>query len=241
MKQSTTEGRDQRPKRQPRPARATQDPRPLITEIFHSLQGETRTIGYPTAFIRFTGCPLRCAYCDTTYAFQGGRRISLPQILATIHPWQPRFVTVTGGEPLAQPACRPLITRLCDAGYQVSLETSGALDIALIDPRASIVMDLKTPGSGQEQSNHYPNLTRISPNDQIKFVLCDRHDYQWAKAKIAQFHLLQQCEVLFLPVQGKQGFDLPPADLADWILADRLPVRMQIQLHKHLWGDAPGR
>nr|VFK15747.1 MAG: 7-carboxy-7-deazaguanine synthase [Candidatus Kentron sp. LPFa] len=225
----------------------------LVTEIFYSLQGESRTIGYPTAFVRLTGCPLRCRYCDTRYAFHGGQSMSLDEILTTIQTYRSGFVTVTGGEPLMQAPCRALITRLCDAGYQVSLETSGALPITAIDQRASIVMDLKTPGSGEVERNCYENLAQLSAKDQVKFVLQDRRDYEWAKAKLGEFHIPERCEVLFLPVcnpvrdvvdsesEMAAAKTLPARILARWILADRLPVRMQIQLHKVLWGDAPGR
>nr|VFK62178.1 MAG: 7-carboxy-7-deazaguanine synthase [Candidatus Kentron sp. TUN] len=217
-----------------------------ITEIFYSLQGESKTIGYPTVFVRLTGCPLRCTYCDTEYAFHGGRKMFLEEILTAIQGYQPRFVTVTGGEPLVQPSCRELVGCLCDAGYQVSLETSGALDIAAIDQRVSIVMDLKTPGSGEVEKNHYENLARLSAKDQVKFVVCDRHDYEWARAKLTEFHIPERCEVLFLPVHGIENSSQSSArtlgtTLADWILADRLPVRMQIQLHKYLWGDVAGK
>nr|VFJ51589.1 MAG: 7-carboxy-7-deazaguanine synthase [Candidatus Kentron sp. FW]VFJ71143.1 MAG: 7-carboxy-7-deazaguanine synthase [Candidatus Kentron sp. FW] len=218
-----------------------------ITEIFYSLQGETRTIGYPTVFIRLTGCPLRCVYCDTRYAFHGGQQMSPDRILAEVNAHQPHFVTVTGGEPLMQPACHRLITRLCDAGYQVSLETSGALDITAVDERVSIVMDLKTPGSGEVRKNRYRNLARLSTKDQVKFVVCDHHDYEWAKARLREFHIPQHSEVLFLPVHAPANTSpsapetLTARTLADWILADRLPARMQIQLHKVLWGDVPGK
>jgi len=218
-----------------------------ITEIFYSLQGESRTIGYPTVFVRLTGCPLRCIYCDTPYAFHGGQWMSIDEILAKTRTYRPRFVTVTGGEPLTQPSCRQLIAHLCDMGYQVSLETSGALDVTAIDQRVSIVMDLKTPGSGEVERNRYENLAQLSAKDQVKFVLCDRHDYEWAKTKLGEFQLSECCEVLFLPVDNREDSmksateTLAPETLANWILADRLPVRMQIQLHKYLWGNAPGR
>ncbi|MDV3239925.1 MAG: 7-carboxy-7-deazaguanine synthase QueE [Gammaproteobacteria bacterium] len=207
-----------------------------ITEIFLSLQGESRSVGWPTVFIRLTGCPLRCGYCDTTYAFQGGEWLSLDDILARTAAFGVRHVTVTGGEPLAQKACLPLLTRLCDAGYEVSLETSGALDVARVDPRVVKVMDLKTPGSGEVERNRWCNLEHLNPRDQIKFVLCDRADYEWAREQLVKYELPEICEVLFSPVQGR----LAPRELADWIVADRLPVRFQIQLHKYLWGDTPG-
>lgn len=208
-----------------------------VTEIFFSLQGEARTVGFPTVFVRLTGCPLRCEYCDTTYAFTEGQWMSLEEILGRVQAHGARFVTVTGGEPLAQRGCRQLLQRLCEAGYQVSLETSGALDIAGIDPRVSIVMDLKTPGSGEEGRNRYENINDLAPKDQVKFVIRDRADYEWARALVAQYDLARRCEVLFSPVHGQ----LAPRDLADWILADRLPVRLQVQLHKLLWGEERGR
>lgn len=208
-----------------------------ITEIFYSLQGEARTVGFPTVFVRLTGCPLRCGYCDTEYAFTGGGWMRLDDILAQVGRYTPHFVTVTGGEPLAQPECRELLRQLCDLGYEVSLETSGALDIADIDPRVSIVMDLKAPGSGEASKNRYENIALLDRKDQVKFVVGDRADYEWSCARIAQYRLNQRCEVLFSPVHGQ----LNPTELAEWILADRLPVRMQIQLHKLLWSDARGR
>ncbi len=208
-----------------------------ITEIFYSLQGEARTVGHPTVFIRLTGCPLRCGYCDTEYAFQGGEWMAQGDILARVAEYHPRFVTVTGGEPLAQPDCRVLLSRLCDQGYDVSLETSGALDISGIDARVGVVMDLKTPSSGEEIKNRYANVALLKPKDQVKFVICDRADYEWSRAILAEYHLDRVCEVLFSPVHGR----LSPTNLAEWILHDRLPVRLQIQLHKLLWGDARRR
>jgi 7-carboxy-7-deazaguanine synthase len=208
-----------------------------VTEIFYSLQGEARTVGFPTVFIRLTGCPLRCGYCDTTYAFQGGEWLTLDAILARVAEYVPRHVTVTGGEPLAQKPCRELLRLLCSRGYEVSLETSGALDISDVDARVSVVMDLKTPGSGEEPKNRYANIALLKPKDQVKFVICDRADYEWSRAQLAAHRLNERCEVLFSPSFG----ELAPAELADWILADRLPVRMQIQLHKLLWGEARGR
>ena len=205
-----------------------------ITEIFLSLQGESRSVGWPTVFVRLTGCPLRCGYCDTTYAFQGGEWMSLDAILARAADFGVKHVTVTGGEPLAQKTCLPLLTRLCDAGYEVSLETSGALDVAKVDPRVIKVMDLKTPGSGEVERNRWCNLEHLNPRDQIKFVLCDRADYMWAKEQLEKYELAGICEVLFSPVQGQ----LAPRELADWIVADRLPVRLQLQLHKVLWDPA---
>lgn len=208
-----------------------------ITEIFYSLQGETRTVGLPTVFIRLTGCPLRCQYCDTSYAFQGGQWQDLDSILAEVKKYAPRYVTVTGGEPLAQKGCYGLLTRLCDEGYEVSLETSGALDVGQVDPRVVKVVDIKTPGSGEVDRNVWQNLDHILAHDQIKFVICDQADYEWSKDILRQHQLQDRCEVLFSPsnTQLKAGL------LADWILADRLPVRLQIQLHKYLWGDTPGR
>ncbi|QKT04315.1 7-carboxy-7-deazaguanine synthase QueE [Ectothiorhodospiraceae bacterium 2226] len=208
-----------------------------VTEIFHSLQGETRTAGVPTVFVRLTGCPLRCGYCDTAYAFQGGEWMSLGEILAEVARYTPRYVTVTGGEPLAQKNCLELLTRLCDAGYEVSLETSGALDVAEVDARVVKVLDLKTPGSGESARNRWENLAHLSARDQIKFVLCDRADYEWAREVLRERALAARCEVLFSPSYGQ----LAPAALAEWVLADRLPVRVQIQLHKVLWGEAQGR
>lgn len=208
-----------------------------ITEIFYSLQGETRTVGLPTVFIRLTGCPLRCQYCDTSYAFQGGQWQDFDSILAEVKKYAPRYVTVTGGEPLAQKGCYGLLTRLCDEGYEVSLETSGALDVGQVDPRVVKVVDIKTPGSGEVDRNVWQNLDHILAHDQIKFVICDQADYEWSKDILRQHQLQDRCEVLFSPsnTQLKAGL------LADWILADRLPVRLQIQLHKYLWGDTPGR
>ncbi len=208
-----------------------------ITEIFYSLQGEARTVGFPTVFIRLTGCPLRCGYCDTEYAFYGGQWMTFEAILAEVAKHRSRYVTVTGGEPLAQKPCRDLLRQLCDAGYEVSLETGGALDIAGIDLRVSIVMDLKTPGSGEETKNLYSNIEQLKAKDQVKFVICDRADYEWSRAKLAEYSLAERCEVLFSPVWGQ----VEPRQLAEWILADNLPVRMQVQLHKLLWGEARGR
>jgi 7-carboxy-7-deazaguanine synthase len=218
-------------------SRADSGGRLRITEIFYSLQGESRTVGWPTVFIRLTGCPLRCGYCDTTYAFQGGEWFALPQILEQVSHYATPYVTVTGGEPLAQKNCLPLLQALCDADYTVSLETSGALDISGVDPRVYRVMDLKTPGSGEVGRNRYENIDLLTANDQLKFVLCDRADYDWAVARLQEYKLADRCEVLFSPVQGQ----LEPRTLADWILADQLPVRFQLQLHKILWGDEPGR
>lgn len=208
-----------------------------ITEIFFSLQGETSRVGLPTVFVRLTGCPLRCGYCDTAYAFQGGETKTLDAILAAVAAHGARYVTVTGGEPLAQKNCLALLTALADAGYSVSLETSGALDIAGVDPRVSRIVDVKTPGSGEVAKNRWSNLAALRPHDEVKFVLCDEADYAWAKQVLAEHRIAERCPVLFSPVH--QG--LKPADLADWILRDRLPVRLQLQLHKVLWGEVPGR
>lgn len=207
-----------------------------ITEIFHSLQGESRPAGYPTAFVRLTGCPLRCTYCDTSYAFQGGSRISVAEVINRVRTFGVRYVCVTGGEPLAQPACLGLLTALCDAGYAVSLETSGALDISAVDPRVTVVLDIKTPDSGESERNLWGNLPRLKRDDQIKFVICSRADYDWSRKVLAERHLDHLCEVLFSPSWGQ----LPARELAEWVLADQLPVRFQLQLHKYLWGDAPG-
>ena len=208
-----------------------------ITEIFYSLQGEAATVGLPTVFIRLTGCPLRCGYCDTSYAFQGGEWMQPDTILDRVADYSPGYVTVTGGEPLAQKPCTPLLARLCDAGYDVSLETSGALDIAGVDSRVSRVMDLKTPGSGVVERNRLENIARLTSHDQVKFVICSREDYQWACDMVHEYRLDRICGVLFSPAHGQQD----ATELADWILADRLSVRLQIQLHKLLWGNEPGR
>lgn len=208
-----------------------------INEIFHSLQGESRSSGFPTVFIRLTGCPLRCNYCDTAYAFYDGTVMTVAAILAEAAVYRAGHVTVTGGEPLAQKGCYPLLAELCNAGYEVSLETSGALDVSQVDPRVVKVMDFKTPGSGEADKNLYQNIGHLDRKDQIKFVLCDERDYQWARQVMGEYKLAEACEILFSPVYEQ----LEPARLADWILADRLPVRMQIQLHKYLWGDVPGR
>lgn len=208
-----------------------------ITEIFYSLQGETRTAGLPTVFVRLTGCPLRCQYCDTAYAFSGGRLFSLPEVLAQVAAYKPRFVCVTGGEPLAQPNCIPLLKQLCDAGYEVSLETSGALDIGAVDPRVSRVVDLKTPDSQEVARNRYENIALLNQQDQVKFVICSRNDYDWAVSKLIEYALDRRVgEVLFSPSHQ----DLPARDLAEWIIDDNLPVRLQLQLHKILWNDEPG-
>ena len=209
-----------------------------ITEIFHSLQGEASTVGRPTVFIRLTGCPLRCQYCDTAYAFEGGSMRKLEEILAEVERLDCQLITVTGGEPLAQPNCILLLQLLCDEGYQVSLETSGALSVEKVDPRVSIVLDLKTPGSREADRNDLGNLSLISQKDQVKFVICNNQDYVWAKAKLLEWNLAARAgEVLFSPSFEEQN----PAELAEWILEDHLPVRMQMQLHKLLWGEAAGR
>lgn len=208
-----------------------------ITEIFFSLQGETRTAGLPTVFVRLTGCPLRCNYCDTAYAFSGGEIHTLDAILARVAEYRPRYVCVTGGEPLAQPNCIPLLQRLCDAGYDVSLETSGALDISLTDHRVSRVLDLKTPGSGEVARNRYENIAELTAHDQVKFVICSREDYDWAVSKLIEFRLEQRAgEVLLSPSHR----EVDVRALADWIVKDNLPVRLQLQLHKILWNDEPG-
>jgi 7-carboxy-7-deazaguanine synthase len=208
-----------------------------ITEIFYSLQGEARTVGLPTVFVRLTGCPLRCLYCDTEYAFSGGELFSIDHVAQQVASHQPRYVTVTGGEPLAQKNCLPLLQKLCDAGYEVSLETSGAMSLAGVDSRVVTVLDLKTPASGEMGRNDYSNIPRLSPRDQVKFVICDRQDYEWARFKLDEYGLAERVgDVLFSPsyeqVSGRE--------LAEWILADNLHVRMQLQLHKLLWDDKPG-
>jgi 7-carboxy-7-deazaguanine synthase len=208
-----------------------------VTEIFHSLQGETARVGLPTAFVRLTGCPLRCVYCDTEYAFQGGEWLELAEVLRRVAAFAARHVTVTGGEPLAQRACLPLLAALCDAGYDVSLETGGALPIDEVDARVARVLDIKTPGSGEMTRNHWANLDVLRPGDEVKFVLVDADDYRWACEVLAERHLAERCGVLFSPAHAS----LAPRQLAEWILRDRLPVRMQMQLHKLLWGGEPGR
>ena len=208
-----------------------------ITEVFYSLQGESRTVGWPTVFVRLTGCPLRCGYCDTEYAFQGGHWQTLQEIMVSIAAYKTPWVTVTGGEPLAQPNCIALLQALCEQDYKVSLETSGALPVAAVDPRVMKVMDIKTPGSKEVQRNCWENIAVLQPHDAVKFVICDRADYDWSKQILEQYHLAQKCEVLFSPVYEQ----VTPATLARWILEDQLPVRFQLQLHKVLWGDTPGR
>lgn len=208
-----------------------------LTEIFHSLQGESDSIGWPTVFIRLTGCPLRCVWCDTEYSFYGGEWHEIEEILATVAGFGARHVCVTGGEPLAQKRCLALLEALCEAGYEVSLETSGALDISAVDARVRRVMDLKAPGSGEVARNLWSNLDHLQAHDQIKFVLASRDDYDWAVERIAEHALTSRCPVLFSPVHSQ----LSPRDLADWIIEDKLPVRFQMQLHKLLWGSEPGR
>lgn len=208
-----------------------------ITEIFYSLQGEARTVGLPTVFVRLTGCPLRCVYCDTEYAFHGGEQRSLDDICAEVASHTPAYVTVTGGEPLAQPNCLPLLNQLCDAGYEVSLETSGAMPVAEVDQRVVKVLDLKTPASGECHRNDWDNIAHLDHKDQVKFVICSREDYDWARFKLDELQLSDRVsDVLFSPSHGV----VAGRDLAEWILADRLPVRLQVQLHKLLWDDAPG-
>ncbi|MDG2019022.1 MAG: 7-carboxy-7-deazaguanine synthase QueE [Porticoccaceae bacterium] len=209
-----------------------------ITEIFHSLQGETTTTGLPTVFVRLTGCPLRCDYCDTAYAFEGGEKKAIQEILNTVADYQTDFITVTGGEPLAQPQCIELLKQLCDLGYRVSLETSGAMSTQDVDPRVIKIVDLKTPGSGEVGRNLYENINYLQPEDEVKFVICDRKDYDWSCMQIDQLRLRDTgAEILFSPSQGQ----LSPKQLAQWILEDRLKVRMQLQTHKVIWGDEQGR
>ena len=216
---------------------ATGEARLKLTEIFLSLQGEADAVGWPTVFVRLTGCPLRCSYCDTAYAFYGGEWWTLAAILERVFGFGVGHVCVTGGEPLAQRACLDLLVALCDAGYRVSLETSGALDISAVDARVSRVVDVKTPDSNECERNQLANLQLLKPHDQIKFVLCSRADYEWAARLVREHALSQRCQVLFSPSHRQ----IAPRDLAEWILADRLPVRFQLQLHKQLWGDTPGR
>jgi 7-carboxy-7-deazaguanine synthase len=208
-----------------------------ISEIFYSLQGEADTAGIPTVFVRLTGCPLRCQYCDTEYAFHGGEWWELDTVVRRVEELRGRYVCVTGGEPLAQRSCLSLLTRLCDAGCRVSLETSGAMSLAGIDERVVRVVDVKTPGSGEESRNRYEELVRLNARDLVKFVICDRGDYDWSCAKMRELGLHDRCSVLFSPSHEQ----LPARALADWIVEDRLPVRLQIQLHKYLWGNVPGK
>lgn len=216
----------------------TDTPSLKITEIFLSIQGEAQTVGKPTTFVRLTGCPLRCHYCDSEYAFYGGERFSIEDILAKVQAHGVEHVCVTGGEPLAQREVRTLLTQLCDQGHTVSLETSGAMSIEDLDPRVSVVMDLKTPASGEVERNDYNNIALLRAHDQVKFVICDRQDYEWALFKLDEYQLISRVsEVLFSPSYEQ----IKPAQLVEWILADRLSVRFQMQLHKELWGDKPGR
>jgi 7-carboxy-7-deazaguanine synthase len=208
-----------------------------INEIFHSLQGEADSVGFRTVFVRLTGCPLRCRYCDTEYAFHAGDWHDVDSIVESVREYGAQHVCVTGGEPLAQPNCLLLLERLCDAGFKVSLETSGAMSIARVDPRVVRVLDVKTPGSGEAARNKVENFTLLTPRDQVKFVICSRPDYDWSKAYLDEHALSGRCQVLFSPSYA----EVPAATLADWILADRLPVRFQLQLHKVLWGDVPGK
>ena len=208
-----------------------------VTEIFYSLQGESNTVGLPTVFIRLTGCPLRCVYCDTAYAFSGGEKLSLAQITAETAKYNCRHITITGGEPLAQVACLELMVQLADADYHVSLETSGAMDISPVDPRVSVIMDIKTPGSGEVTKNLWQNIGSLKSKDEVKFVLADRADYEWAKQILVEHGLINTCPILLSPVYST----LNPSQLAEWVLEDKLPVRMQLQLHKILWGETPGK
>ncbi len=208
-----------------------------ITEVFYSLQGEADTAGIPTVFVRLTGCPLRCQYCDTAYAFHGGEWWTLEDVVRRVHELGGRYVCVTGGEPLAQKSCPSLLARLCDEGLRVSLETSGAMPLDEVDPRVVCVVDVKTPGSGEERRNRYEELARLQAKDQIKFVICSREDYEWSRGKVRELALPERCAVLFSPSHEQ----LQARQLADWILQDRLPVRLQIQLHKYLWGNVPGK
>jgi len=208
-----------------------------VKEIFYSIQGEANDMGWPTAFVRLTGCPLRCVYCDSEYAFHGGEWMTIDGIVKRVGEWAPQFVTVTGGEPLAQKRCIRLLSALCDEGYRVSLETSGAMDLSVVDDRVSRVMDLKTPASGESHRNLWPNMEQLTRRDQLKFVICNRADYEWAKEIIEAHRLPEGMTVLFSPSHQQQN----EGELADWILSDRLVVRMQLQMHKYLWGDVPGR
>jgi 7-carboxy-7-deazaguanine synthase len=207
-----------------------------IHEIFHSLQGESSRVGLPTVFVRLTGCPMRCVYCDTAYAFSGGSNVEIIDILAKVAEFGTKFVTVTGGEPLAQKDCHILLKDLCDAGYSVSLETGGAIDISPVDKRVAVILDVKTPDSGELKNNVWGNLDYLKSTDEVKFVLCSRSDYEWAKDLLSAHKIADKCSVLFSPVYSQVN----PTALAEWVLADRLPVRMQVQLHKILWGEKPG-
>ena len=208
-----------------------------VYEIFYSLQGESSRVGLPTVFVRLTGCPMRCVYCDTAYAFSGGRNMALETILAQVASYGVRYVTVTGGEPLAQKECLALLQKLCDAGYEVSLETGGAIDTSGVDARVAVILDIKTPGSGEVEKNLWDNLQHLKPKDEVKFVLCGRSDYDWAKQALTERAITSKCSVLFSPVYHQVN----PTELAEWILQDKLPVRMQVQLHKILWGEVAGK
>lgn len=208
-----------------------------IHEIFYSLQGETTRVGLPTVFVRLTGCPMRCVYCDTAYAFSGGSNMEISDILTKVAEFGTKYVTVTGGEPLAQKNCHVLLKALCDIGYSVSLETGGAIDISPVDKRASVILDIKTPDSGELKNNLWGNLDHLKQVDEVKFVLCSRADYEWAKEILAQHNLAKKCTVLFSPVY----IQVNPTEFAEWVLVDKLPVRMQLQLHKILWGEVPGK
>jgi 7-carboxy-7-deazaguanine synthase len=208
-----------------------------IHEIFHSLQGESSRVGLPTVFVRLTGCPMRCVYCDTAYAFKGGSNMSIEDIMIKVAEFGASYVTVTGGEPLAQKECLVLLNQLCDAGYQVSLETGGAIDTTGVDDRVAVILDIKTPGSGELENNVWSNIQRLKPLDEVKFVLCDYADYEWAKELMDEYAIAKKCSVLFSPVYNQVN----PTQLAEWILADKLPVRMQVQLHKILWGEVAGK
>lgn len=208
-----------------------------INEIFFSIQGESTKVGLPTIFIRLTGCPLRCRYCDTAYAFHDGEKMSIDSIIQNISQYRAKHITVTGGEPLAQRSCHELLARLCDEGFQVSLETSGAIDVANVDERVIKIMDIKTPSSTEEDKNKFENLAYLTQQDQLKLVICNRSDYDWSKQKIIELNLTDICEVLFSPEHEA----LSPTDLADWMLEDKLNVRLQVQLHKYLWGNIPGK
>ena len=208
-----------------------------LTEIFLSIQGEADSVGWPTVFVRLTGCPLRCQYCDTAYAFNGGEWFTVPQVIERVRSFDVKHVCVTGGEPLAQKNCLPLLQALCDAGFAVSLETSGALDVTAVDARVTRVVDIKTPGSGEVARNRLENLLQLRRAEQVKFVICDRADFEWARDLVRAQALHETCMVLFSPSANQ----LPAVQLAQWILDERLPVRLQVQLHKYLWGDQPGR
>ena len=208
-----------------------------ITELFFSIQGESNTVGYPTVFVRLTGCPMRCSYCDTDYAFHGGNKQTVDEIVAQVADYKTKHVTVTGGEPLAQPECHDLMKALCDAGYKVSLETGNGIDISNVDSRVYVVLDIKTPASNEEHNNKYTNIEHIKASDCFKFVICDEADYQWSKQFIQKHELAEKCDVFFSPSADQ----LSPTDLADWIVRDQIPVRLQIQLHKVLWANEAGR